>query len=33
MISSYPNPKKFLKKEVRVENPKEKAHSLVYTIN
>ena len=33
MISSYPNPKKFLQKEVEVENPKEKAPSLVYSIN
>ena len=33
MISPYPNPKKFLQKEVEVENPKEKAPSLVYSIN
>ena len=33
MILPYPNPKKFLQKEVEVENPKEKAPSLVYSIN
>ena len=32
MLSSYPNPKKFLQKEVEVENPKEKTPSLVYSI-
>ena len=29
MILSYPNPKKFLQKEVEVKNPKGKAPSLV----
>ena len=33
MILSYPNPKTFFQKEVEVENPKEKAPSLVYSIN
>ena len=33
MISSYPNPKKFPQQEVEVEKPKEKAPSLVYSIN
>ena len=32
MISPYPNPKKFLQKEVEVENPKEKAPSVFYQL-
>ena len=33
MVSSYPNPKKFLKQEVDVGKPMEEAPSLVFAIN